>query len=118
MKRGLEQVAVRTEKDGDGDSAQGEAEVVPNSLTINIACCLLFEKAANFLDLAPSRLCIEQEIAQLAGIRLDVDGAFGRSGVALEDEDLVLGATSLLDRVHGGRPDGLRAQFPSRWSDK
>lgn len=77
--------------------------VLPYPLAINVAGCLLFEEAADFLDLGAARLGIEQQVAELARVRLDVDGALCCPRVAFQDEDLVLRATLLLERVHGGQ---------------
>jgi hypothetical protein len=75
----------------------------PYPLAVDIAGRLLLQEAADLLDLCAARLNVEQQVAQLARVRLDVDGALGGSGVAFQHEDLVLRPTSLLQRIHGGR---------------
>lgn len=78
---------------------------VPYAQTIHVACRLLFQEAADLLDLGPSRLGVEEQVAQLARIRLDVDGALGRPRIAFQDQDLMLRSAPLLNRVHGARWD-------------
>ena len=69
---------------------------LPYPLAIDITRRLLFQEAADLLDLGTARLDVEEQVAQLARVRLDVDGALGGSGVAFQDEDLMLRPTSLL----------------------
>lgn len=86
------------------------ARNVPKAQAPDITGCLLLEKSANLLDLGAATGGIVQQVAELAAVRLDVDGALGGPGIALEDQDLVLGATLLLDGVH-------RARLSSRQPD-
>ncbi len=72
-----------------------EVSDVPHSLAIDIAGRLLLEEAPDLLYLRPSGLGVEKQVAQLARVRLDIDGAFRSTGIALQDEDLVLRPTSL-----------------------
>ncbi len=78
----------------------------PNSQAPDIAGRLLLEEGADLLDLSPAGGGIVEQVAQLARVGFDIDGSLCGPGVALEDEDLVLGAASLLDGMHG---DGMRA---------
>lgn len=74
----------------------------PNALMIDIAGSLLLEEFSDLADLCLARSGIEEEVAQLARVGLNVDGALGDPWVALEDEDLVLGPTFLLEGMHCG----------------
>lgn len=75
---------------------------LPYPLAVDIAGRLLLQETANLLDLGAARLRVKKQVAELARVRLNVDGALGGSWVALEHEHLVLRATLLLDGVHGG----------------
>lgn len=48
---------------------------------------------------APARR-VKEQIAQLAAVRLDIDGAFLGARIALEHQHLVLGANALLKGIH------------------
>lgn len=80
---------------------------LPNALMPDIAGRLLFEELADFTDLCLARGSVEEQIAQLARVGLYVNGALGGPWVALEDEDLVLGPTFLLDCVHCAGASGV-----------
>lgn len=86
---------------------------IPYPLAPHIARRLLLQECANLLDLATPRRGIVQEVAQLAGVGLDINGALDCSRVAFQDQDLVLGATLLLDGLHwslsGPRGSAFRA---------
>lgn len=86
----------------------GSRDDAPDTLSPNITGCLLLEKGADLLDLGTSRGGVEQQVAQLARIRLHIDSALGRPRIALQDQNLVLWATFLLDRVHGAGELGAR----------
>lgn len=60
------------------------------------------------MDFGAARGGIEKQVAQLARIWLDINGTLVGSRVALENQDLVLRATFLLDRVHGAGGVGAR----------
>lgn len=64
-------------------------------------CILLLEKFADFLQLVPTRACVVEQIAQFRGIWLDLLNRLLIFGIALEDQDLVLGTTFLAGRVDG-----------------
>ena len=81
---------------GPGPLPFGGRACLPYPLAIDITRRLLFQEAADLLDLCTARLDVEEQVAQLARVRLDVDGALGSSGVAFQDEDLMLRPTSLL----------------------
>ncbi len=55
---------------------------------------------ANLLNLGASAGGVKEQVAQLARVGLDVDGAFRGAGVALEDQDLVLGPQPALEGIH------------------
>jgi hypothetical protein len=55
------------------------------------------------LDLGASAGSIVEEVTELAAVGLDVDGALGGPGIALENQDLVFWSTLLLDGVHRAR---------------
>ena len=80
------------------------ANDVPNSQPPNIAGRLLLKKSTNLLDLGLATGRVVEEIAELAAVGLDVNSSLGGPGIALEDQDLVLGATFLLDGVHRADP--------------
>lgn len=73
---------------------------VPNAHSPDIAGRLLLEKSTNFLNLGAAASGVEEQVAQLAAVWLDIDGALCRSRIALENQHLVLGTTFLLDGVH------------------
>jgi hypothetical protein len=64
-------------------------------------CILLLMKFADFLQLMPARACVVEQIAQFGGIWLDFLDSLLVFGVALEDQDLVLGTAFLACRVNG-----------------
>lgn len=74
---------------------------IPDSSMPDIAGSFLLEKGADLLDLTPARGGIVQQVAELAGIRLHIDGALGRPRIALEDENLVFRTAFLADGMHG-----------------
>ena len=75
----------------------------PDAQTPDIAGRLLFQKSANLVNFGPTTAGIEKKVAELATVRLDVDGAFCGPGIALEDEDLVLGSAFLFNSLHDDR---------------
>jgi len=89
---------------------------IPYPLAIYITSRLFFQEAANFLYLCTARLYIKKQIAEFARIRLHIDGTLGGPRVALQDQDLMLGPTFLLERMHDVRIDGLRAVAATRTS--
>lgn len=92
---------------------------VPNAQPPDIAGRLLLEISTNLLNLGLATGRIVEEIAELAAVGLDVNSSLGRPGIALEHQDLVLGATFLLDGIHGADPSELRRStrgvMPCRW---
>lgn len=91
---------------------------VPNAQPPDITGRLLLEISTNLLDLGLAAGRIVEEIAELAAVGLDVDSSLGRPGIALEHQDLVLGATFLLDGIHGADPSSAvstRGVMPCRW---
>lgn len=74
--------------------------IIPDAQAPDIAGCPLLEEAADLLDLGLARGGVEQQVAELGGVGLDVDGTLRGSGVAFEHQDLVLGATFLLECMH------------------
>lgn len=62
-----------------------ETQDSPNTQPPDIASRLFLEKLANLLDLGASRRGIEEEIAELARVRFDVDGALCGPRITLED---------------------------------
>lgn len=83
-----------------------EMRCVPYPLAIDVAGRLLLEEAAHFLDLGAARLGVEQQVAELARVGLDVNGALGGPRVAFQHQDLVLGPALLLDGIHDARRNG------------
>lgn len=79
------------------------AKGLPYPLAVDIASRLFFQEAPDLLDLGPSRLGVEEQVAELARVGLDVDGPFCCPRVAFQDEDLVLWPALLLEGVHDGR---------------
>lgn len=75
---------------------------VPDAQPPNITGGLLLEEAPDLLNLGPARGGIEEQVAQLGGVGLDINGALGGPRVALEHEDLVLWTAFLLDSLHRG----------------
>lgn len=78
------------------------ASCIPDAQAPDITGGPLLEEFADLLDLSLARGGVEEQVAQLGGVGLDIDGALGGSRVALEHQDLVLGATFLLDCMHLG----------------
>jgi hypothetical protein len=74
---------------------------IPNSHAPNIGGRLLLEEGADLLDLGLAAGGVEEEVAELAAVGLDVNSSLSGPGIALEHQDLVLGSTFLLDGVHG-----------------
>lgn len=62
---------------------------------------LFLEKCADFLQLMTTRACVIKEIAQFGGIWLDFLDRLLVFGIALEDQDLMLGTAFLGGRVNG-----------------
>lgn len=73
---------------------------IPDPLVPHIAGGLLLEEAADLLDLCLARRRIEEQVAQLGGVGLDVNSTFRSPGIALEHKDLVLGPAFLLEGLH------------------
>lgn len=73
---------------------------LPNAQSPYIASRLLLEEAANLLNFRAARRRVEEEVAELARVGLDVDGALGGPGIALQNEDLMLWPASLLNGLH------------------
>lgn len=78
-------------------------KAIPNAHAPDIGSRLLLEKGANLLDLGLAACGVEQEVAQLATVRLDIRSPLGGTRIALEHEHLVLGPAFLLYGVHDGR---------------
>jgi hypothetical protein len=78
---------------------------IPNPHAPDIGGSLLLQKGADLLYLGLAAGSVEQEIAELAAVGLDVNGPLCGPGIALEHEDLVLGPAFLLQGVHDG-PEG------------
>lgn len=72
----------------------------PNSQPPHIAGGLFLEKGTNLLNLGTTARGVEEEVAELAAVGLDVNSSLGGPGIALEHENLVLGPTFLLNCVH------------------
>lgn len=73
---------------------------LPNALMPDIAGGFLLQELADLADLCLPGGGIKEQVAQLARVGLHVDSALSGPGIALEDEDLVLGPTFLLNGMH------------------
>jgi hypothetical protein len=78
----------------------GNRRDIPDAQPPDVASRLLLEELADLLDLGASRSGIEQEIAELTRVGLDVDCTLGGTGIALEDKDLMFRPAFLLNGVH------------------
>lgn len=69
----------------DNNERVKEQHGVPNAQSPDVAGRLLLQKSANLLDLGAAAGGVEEQIAELAAVRLDINGTFGGSWIALED---------------------------------
>lgn len=76
---------------------------IPYAALPDIADGPLVEKVGDLLQLAPARAGIVEQVAELAGIWLDVGVVLLELWITLQDQDLVLGATALAHGVHRSR---------------
>lgn len=76
---------------------------IPNAHPPNITSCFFLEELADFLYLRPPGSGIKQKVTQFTRVWLNINGSLGGVRIALEDEDLVFGATFLLYGVHCAR---------------
>lgn len=58
------------------------------------------EESSNLLNLGAAAGSVKEQITKLAAVGLDIDSALDGPGIALEDQDLMLGPTLILDGVH------------------
>lgn len=73
---------------------------LPNLIPPNITRCPFFQEGANFLQLASTSTCVEEQIAELARVGFYILDILLVLGVTLEDEDLVFGKERLLHGLH------------------
>jgi len=78
----------------------GVSANVPYPRAPYIASCLLLQKGAHLLDLAPSCSRIVQEVTQLAGIWFDINRTLGRTRITFKNQNLMLWATLLPNGMH------------------
>lgn len=68
---------------------------LPYTCPPDVAGRLLLQKGADLLHLAPACGSIVKQITELTGVWLDIDGTLGGPRKAVQNEDLVFGATFL-----------------------
>jgi hypothetical protein len=79
---------------------------IPYAVLPHISGSALIQKVAHFLQLAPSRTCIIQQVAQFARIRLDICIVLLELRIALQHQDLMLRTAGLPCGVHRRRGFG------------
>ena len=79
---------------------RGPCSVIPKPVFRDITCSLPLEESADLLKLTSSGAGVIQQVAELAGIRFDFLDILLEARVALQDQDLVFGSTSLSYSVH------------------
>lgn len=73
---------------------------IPNASLPDIAGGPLVQKIANLLQFTSASTRVVQQVAELAGIGLDLDIVLLVTRIALQDQDLMLGPAFLAYSIH------------------